>query len=62
MRKLGVDMVDEHYYKSPEWFLSNASRYDKYDRKVLRYLPASMQLMPSTKLTLGRLRFQRLPS
>ena len=33
MRKLGVDMVDEHYYKSPEWFLSNASRYDKYDRK-----------------------------
>ena len=20
MRKLGVDMVDEHYYKSPEWF------------------------------------------
>ena len=33
MRKLGVDMVDEHYYKSPEWFLSNASRYDNYDRK-----------------------------
>ena len=33
MRKLGVDMVDEHYYKSPEWFRSNASRYDKYDRK-----------------------------
>ena len=30
MRKLGVDMVD---YKSPEWFRSNASRYDKYDRK-----------------------------
>ena len=33
MRKLGVDMVDEHYYKSPEWFRSNASRYDKYNRK-----------------------------
>ena len=33
MRKLGVDMVDEHYYKSPDWFRSNASRYDKYDRK-----------------------------
>ena len=33
MRKLGVDMVDEHYYKSPEWFRSNAGRYDNYDRK-----------------------------
>jgi alpha-L-arabinofuranosidase len=33
MRKLNVDLVDEHYYKSPEWFLSNASRYDNYDRK-----------------------------
>ncbi len=33
MRKLNVDMVDEHYYMSPEWFRSNASRYDNYDRK-----------------------------
>ena len=33
MRKLGVDLVDEHYYKSPEWFRSNAGRYDNYDRK-----------------------------
>ena len=33
MRKLGVDMVDEHYYKSPEWFRSNAGRYDNYARK-----------------------------
>lgn len=33
MKKLKVDLVDEHYYQSPEWFLSNASRYDNYDRK-----------------------------
>ena len=33
MRKLGADLVDEHYYKSPEWFRSNANRYDNYDRK-----------------------------
>ena len=33
MRKLGVDLVDEHYYMSPKWFLSNANRYDKYSRK-----------------------------
>ncbi len=29
---LNVDVVDEHYYKGPEWFLSNMYRYDKYDR------------------------------
>ena len=33
MRKIGVDLVDEHYYMSPDWFLSNANRYDKYPRK-----------------------------
>lgn len=33
MDRLGIDLVDEHYYKSPEWFLANAARYDKYDRK-----------------------------
>lgn len=33
MNKLKVDLVDEHYYQSPEWFLKNAARYDKYDRK-----------------------------
>lgn len=33
MRKLNVDMVDEHYYMSPEWFRNNANRYDNYDRK-----------------------------
>ena len=32
MSRLGVDLVDEHYYRSPEWFLQNAERYDKYDR------------------------------
>lgn len=33
MRRLKADLVDEHYYKSPEWFYTNATRYDKYDRK-----------------------------
>ncbi len=26
--------VDEHFYKSPEWFLENISRYDNYDRTM----------------------------
>jgi len=33
MRRLKADLVDEHYYKDPQWFLANANRYDKYDRK-----------------------------
>lgn len=27
-----TDVVDEHYYRSPQWFLSNSERYDSYDR------------------------------
>ena len=31
--KMNAELVDEHYYKPPEWFLKNANRYDNYDRK-----------------------------
>ncbi|KAA6460253.1 alpha-L-arabinofuranosidase [Acidobacteria bacterium AB60] len=27
-----ADIVDEHYYMAPQWFLSNSNRYDNYDR------------------------------
>ncbi len=30
--KLGVPMVDEHYYVSPAWMIYNSDFYDKYDR------------------------------
>jgi alpha-N-arabinofuranosidase len=30
--ELKVPIVDEHYYTSPEWFISNQNRYDKYPR------------------------------
>lgn len=33
MKRLKVDLVDEHYYKDPQWFLNSAKRYDNYDRK-----------------------------
>jgi alpha-N-arabinofuranosidase len=32
LRKLKADILDEHYYRAPEWFLQNAARYDNYDR------------------------------
>jgi alpha-N-arabinofuranosidase len=33
LKKLNAQIVDEHYYNSPDWFLKNADRYDKYDRR-----------------------------
>lgn len=27
-----ADVVDEHYYRPPQWFLENATRYDRQDR------------------------------
>lgn len=33
LRKMQADILDEHYYKSPEWFLQHAARYDHYDRR-----------------------------
>ncbi len=31
--QLHVPVVDEHYYKNPEWFVTNQYRYDGYNRK-----------------------------
>lgn len=33
LRAMHMDVIDEHYYRPPSWFLSSASRYDNYDRK-----------------------------
>jgi alpha-N-arabinofuranosidase len=32
LRALGADIVDEHCYAMPDWFLRAATRYDDYDR------------------------------
>lgn len=32
LREMNIDIIDEHYYREPKWFLQNVSRYDKYDR------------------------------
>ncbi|MEN9443689.1 MAG: hypothetical protein RIS47_579, partial [Bacteroidota bacterium] len=28
-----IEMIDEHFYESPDFFYKNATRYDSYDRK-----------------------------
>jgi len=32
LKKMNAQIIDEHYYKPPQWFLENANRYDSYDR------------------------------
>lgn len=32
LRKMNADIIDEHYYRRPEWFFANAKRYDNYPR------------------------------
>ncbi|MEP6583925.1 MAG: alpha-L-arabinofuranosidase C-terminal domain-containing protein [Ginsengibacter sp.] len=32
LRSMNADLIDEHYYRKPEWFLANAARYDSYPR------------------------------
>ncbi|MDE3234838.1 MAG: alpha-L-arabinofuranosidase [Bacteroidota bacterium] len=32
LRKRNADIIDEHYYRRPEWFFANAGRYDNYPR------------------------------
>jgi len=36
LKKLNAQIVDEHYYANPEWFLKNAGRYDNYDRNSFK--------------------------
>ena len=31
--KLSVDLLDEHYYRSPDWFAAAFHKYDSYDRQ-----------------------------
>ncbi|MEZ4687544.1 MAG: alpha-L-arabinofuranosidase C-terminal domain-containing protein [Bacteroidia bacterium] len=33
LKKLNSEIIDEHYYRPPEWFRENTTRYDQYDRK-----------------------------
>ena len=33
MTRLKADLVDEHFYRDQDWFLSQAGRYDSYSRK-----------------------------
>lgn len=33
LKELNAEIIDEHYYRPPQWFFDNATRYDSYDRQ-----------------------------
>ncbi len=49
MKRLQVDLVDEHYYRSPEWFLNGAARYDSYDRNGPKVFAGEYACHPSNR-------------
>lgn len=59
LRELHADIIDEHSYANPVWFLSNTHRYDGYDRngpKVFmgEYAAQSVETVsPKNRNTLG---------
>jgi len=48
------EIVDEHYYDTPEWFIRNANKYDSYDRKGPRIFVGEYAVTKKTGL--GNLR------
>jgi len=36
LRSMHADIIDEHYYRQPDWFLQNARRYDSFPRNASR--------------------------
>ena len=49
MKRLKTDLVDEHYYKNPQWFLANANRYDNYDRKSPKVFAGEYACHPTNR-------------
>lgn len=44
-------LVDEHYYEAPNWFLTNTTRYDDYDRNCQASVFLGEYAAQSNKLT-----------
>ena len=36
LRAMNINIIDEHYYRPPSWFLSSANRYDNYTRNGVK--------------------------
>jgi alpha-L-arabinofuranosidase len=53
VNELKVPVVDEHYYKPPQWFWDNLQRYDAFDRSQAKvYVGEYAAHEPTRRLTL----------
>ena len=49
-----AEIVDEHYYRAPQWFLQQTERYDSYDRKGPKVFAGEYAAhVPGRRNTLG---------
>ncbi len=49
LRKMNADIIDEHYYRKPEWFLQNVSRYDNYPRNGSKVFAGDLNLIENQR-------------
>jgi alpha-N-arabinofuranosidase len=54
MPEAGADMVDEHYYAPPAWFLNHVDRYDGYDRRRGQVFAGEYAAHPPVDAVQGR--------
>jgi len=45
-----AELVDEHFYKEPAWFIENVNRYDNYDRKLPKVFAGEYAAHTSTEI------------
>jgi alpha-L-arabinofuranosidase len=53
LRQNGADLIDEHYYRRPEWFLQNASRYDRYPRNSTKVFAGEYAAQSDKTVSVG---------
>jgi alpha-N-arabinofuranosidase len=53
LRNMGADIIDEHYYRKPEWFQQNAARYDQYDRNGSRVFAGEYAAQSDKTVSIG---------
>ena len=65
LRHMNADLIDEHYYRPPSWFFSNAKRYDTFPATLQKYsqantLPITAGILTARCATTGSPLYQRL--
>ncbi|MGB3006538.1 MAG: alpha-L-arabinofuranosidase C-terminal domain-containing protein [Chitinophagaceae bacterium] len=53
LREMKADIIDEHYYRRPEWFLQNAKRYDTFPRNGIKIFAGEYAAQSDKTVSVG---------